>query len=357
MLEQTSLNILKRWRDGGRFASEEIRQLLKLEFASGRAAAFDLTLLNGERAMRQRAKLFGYSCPQVLEIGQNLGFSSDEAILEILWQLWIPLTFQLARNRKDSGRPWVQGILGGQGTGKTTLTQILCLLLGYLGYWAIAISLDDFYKTYADRQKLKAKDPRLIRRGPPGTHDISLALTTFKALLQAQSKELIPIPRFDKSLHGGEGDRILFPELVHDIDIVLFEGWFVGVRPIEKTVFNQSLPRHVAEVIPLKSIQFARDNRRRLKAYLPLWDQLDSLMVLYPQDYRWCLDWRTEAEHQMIGQGKPGMSDPQIQEFVDYFWRSLHPELYIKPLIQNPRFVDLVVEIDSDRRPCHLYRP
>lgn len=357
MLESKDLNILQRWRSEQHFTSADIRQLLKLELASERAASFEVDLWNGEREIRRRAKLFGYSSDRIIEVARKLGFSSQEDILETLWLLWIPLALQLAQKRKNSPRPFIQGILGAQGTGKTTLTRMVCLLLGYLGYRAIALSIDDFYKTYAERCRLREKDPRLTRRGPPGTHDITLALNVLERLLQAKPKESIFLPRFDKSLHYGQGNRLLEPERVHDVDIVLFEGWFVGVRPVEKAVFNQTLPKEIAEVITLKYIQFARDSRRRLKEYLPLWEKLDSLMILSPQDYRWSITWRTEAEHQMIAQGKHGMDDTQIEEFVYYFWRSLHPQLYIKPLLEDPKSVDLVVEIAQDHRPCRIYTP
>jgi len=36
-----------------------------------------------------------------------------------------------------------QGILGGQGTGKTTLAAMLSLILGQLGYHTLSLSLDD----------------------------------------------------------------------------------------------------------------------------------------------------------------------------------------------------------------------
>lgn len=356
MLDQSSIEILQRWRSETHFHLADIRQLLTLEFTSGRAKAFNLTVFNGEREIRKRAKLYRYSCDRILKICQKLSFPSEATILDTLWVFWLPLALQLAEKRKNRPRPFIQGILGVQGTGKTTLTQIISLLLEYLGYKAVSLSIDDFYKTYAERQQLKLKDPRLMRRGPPGTHDVSLALQTLNQLRHAQPKELIPLPRFDKSLYQGEGDRLSSPEWVHDIDLVLFEGWFVGVQPVKKSVFQSSLPREVAEVITLKHLQFARDSRRRLKDYLPLWEKLDSLLVLYPQDYRWSLGWRMAAEHQMIASGKTGMSDQEIQEFVYYFWRSLHPELYLKPLIQDPR-VDLVIEIDQEYRPCTLYKP
>ena len=48
----------------------------------------------------------------------------------------------------------------------------------------------------------------------------------------------------------------------------------------------------------------------------------------------------------MKAQGKTGKSDEEIEEFVEYFWKALHPELFIQPLTKT---ADLVVEIKSDR--------
>lgn len=96
---------------------------------------------------------------------------------------------------------------------------------------------------------------------------------------------------------------------------------------------------------------------RRLADYLPLWDRLDRLMVICPEDYRLSKQWRLQAEHQMIAQGNPGMIDAVIDEFVDYFWRALHPELFIIPLKHDPQHTDLVIEIRRDRTPSAIYSP
>jgi len=69
---------------------------------------------------------------------------------------------ELAARHQVLGRPFVQGILGGQGTGKTTLAAILTLLLSHLGYRTLSFSLDDLYKTYPDRLRLRYDDPPLI---------------------------------------------------------------------------------------------------------------------------------------------------------------------------------------------------
>lgn len=279
-------------------------------------------------------------------------WNSHPAPLELLWRLWLPLALQLSAWRQTLDRPLIQGMLGGQGTGKTTLTQILQIILRKLGLNSVCLSIDDLYKTYAERQALQQQDPRLIWRGPPGTHDLELALQILNQLRDPLPGEEIEIPRFDKSAWNGAGDRTS-PDHVQDIDIVLFEGWFVGVRPVDPQLLEQAPD-------PIRTEgdrAFAQANNQRLQAYLPLWDRLDRLIVLLPEDYRFSKTWRREAEHQMKASGKPGMSDREIEQFVDYFWTALHPTLFIEPLAQNPQYTDLVIEIDAQHQPHRVYRP
>jgi D-glycerate 3-kinase len=275
-----------------------------------------------------------------------------ERYLALYWDLWLPLALTLKQAREAQAGPLVQGILGVQGTGKTTLTLVLTHLLAAMGHRAAGLSIDDLYKTYRDRQALRQMDPRLRWRGPPGTHDIDLGLATVAQVRAAAPEQAVPFPRFDKSLHGGEGDRT-DPEWMADIDILLFEGWFLGVRPIDPAQFDDS----PAPIVTEADRQFARDMNAQLSAYLPLWDSLDQLMVLCPADYRLSKQWRKDAEHQMKAQGKTGMSDATIDAFVDYFWRALHPELFLEPLKRDGEHVNLVIEIERDRRPRTIYSP
>lgn len=272
--------------------------------------------------------------------------------ISTLWNLWLPLALNLAHLRNTLQRPIIQGVLGGQGTGKTTLATILTAMLTQMGYRVCGLSIDDLYKTYADRQNLMKHDPRLQWRGPPGTHDIELGLKVLRQIKQPDRTGPIAIPRFDKSLHGGAGDRT-DPDRIEGADIVLFEGWFVGARPADPAVFDQAPP----PITTAADRQFARDTNVRLHEYLPLWDELDRLMVLYPTDYRLSQQWRQQAEHKMKATGKAGMSDDEIQIFVEYFWRSLHPDLFITPLLHQPEHVDLVVEVNPDRSIRTIYRP
>jgi D-glycerate 3-kinase len=270
--------------------------------------------------------------------------------IDLLWDLWLPLAELIATWRDQLNRPLIQGVLGVQGTGKTSLTLILREILSYLGYQICCLSIDDFYKSYADRQELQQADPRFRWRGPPGTHDVELGVTVLKQLRQADFP--VAVPRFDKSAQHGAGDRIE-PAWLDAADIGLFEGWFVGVRPIDPQLFDIAPPPIDTAV----DRAFAREINSRLQTYLPLWDQLDRLIVLAPSDYRFSQQWRQQAEQQMIATGRPGMNPTEITEFVTYFWRSLHPELFIQPLLQDADQVDLVIELDAEHRPRVIYSP
>lgn len=294
--------------------------------------------------------------------------------------VYLPLVEQIITWKQEIDRPLIQGIVGGQGTGKTTLCRLLQKMLEIAGYTTASLSLDDLYKTYAERQELRIKEPRLRWRGPPGTHDIQLGLDILEQVSTSTSLRLrsgqalsershnlqysqptIALPRFDKSLWAGMGDRTT-SELVKMPDILLFEGWFVGVLPRD----------HLKNCSP-----FTNYINQQLHAYLPLWEKLDRLILLYPEDHRFCLQWRLQAEQEMIAINKSinkpinknqnenagenhqknGMTSAEITNFVEYFWEALPPELFISPLTKTPTPVDLVIPLRADHSFVQPYFP
>lgn len=344
--------ILERWVAGSLPTKAQCDRLAEWELTDPRRArAFGLHAANVREQVHTRARHFQAIAPEILPYCCQLGLTQRDANLLTLWGLWLPLALQMSQARQQLQRPLVQGILGAQGTGKTTLASICRRILEHLGYPTLSLSIDDLYKTYEDRQRLQAVDPRLVWRGPPGTHEVKLGIELFDQVRQGHVPLIVP--RFDKSAYEGAGDRAPSEIVETRIEIVLFEGWFVGVRPVAESAFvDPPPPIHTDE-----DRRFALDCNRRLHDYLPLWERLDRLLVLAPIDYRLSKQWRREAEQRMVASGKSGMSDFQIDQFVEYFWRSLHPELFITPLLGDAKLVSVAIEIKADRTLKAIYQP
>lgn len=346
------IGILQGWQAGNSPQKEEFQFLLEKALKDPkRSQVFGLTQDTGLTQIEARSRLFQVSIQDLEKACLERGLTDFKTVYKLAWELWLPLALQLHEERKNHGKPLIQGLLGGQGTGKTTISFLLQIILQHLGLCAIAISLDDLYLSYKARQTLQQQDSRLIWRGPPGTHDVAEGIRILDELRSPSQAEIL-IPRFDKTLHNGAGDRVA-PIAVTPGDIIFFEGWCVGMRPIA----NSALANPPYPIVTPDDRKFALDCNHRLKTYLPLWQRLDRLIVLNPVNYRSCQQWRKEAEYKERKQGKGGMSDREIEQFVEYFWKALHPELFIPPLIQNPDLVDLVIEINPDRSPGQIYQP
>ena len=93
----------------------------------------------------------------------------------------IPISFWIAKKAVNK-KPYFVGLAGGQGTGKTTTSSIIKIILEkYFKLKVFKISIDDFYKTRKERIALSKKvHPMLLTRGVPGTHDINMMLDFFK---------------------------------------------------------------------------------------------------------------------------------------------------------------------------------
>ena len=107
---------------------------------------------------------------------------------------------------------------------------------------------------------------------------------------------------------------------------------------------------------------FAKDMNCALHEYQLLWQEIDRLILLNPVDYRLSIQWRQEAEAKLRSPQNPGMSDAEIVEFVEYFWKSLHPEVFILPLLNEPQldepqYLDRVIDIAADHFPVQMYTP
>lgn len=80
------------------------------------------------------------------------------------------------------------------------------------------------------------ENPLLQVRGQAGTHDIKLARQTLDHLKSATSElSEVGLVRYDKSSHEGRGDRApdtKWQQVKGKVDVVLFEGWMLGFKPL-----------------------------------------------------------------------------------------------------------------------------
>ena len=149
----------------------------------------------------------------------------------------IPISFWIA-NRAKKSKPYLIGLSGGQGTGKTTISSILKIILTkYFRLNVFKISIDDLYKTRKDRISLSKKiHPLLKTRGVPGTHDIKMMLDFFKNSKKSKFKKM-KLPLFDKSIDDRLPKKKWY-EIKKRPDVIILEGWCVGAKAQKNREIN-----------------------------------------------------------------------------------------------------------------------
>ena len=152
----------------------------------------------------------------------------------------IPISFWIAAKVKKK-RPYIVGLSGGQGTGKTTISSIISIILReYFKLNVFTFSIDDFYKTREERFILSKKvHPLLMVRGVPGTHDINIVIEFFK-MLKGKKFKSIKLPRFNKAIDDRYNKKFWY-FVKKKPDVIIFEGWCVGAIAEKNNTLKKSL--------------------------------------------------------------------------------------------------------------------
>lgn len=270
-----------------------------------------------------------------------------------LSRLYLPLAAWLNQQRPTE-EPLVIGINGAQGSGKSTLCDLLQWILATaFNCRSVVLSIDDLYlpKT-ARRQLAEQVHPLLATRGVPGTHDTALGLELLKKLRTRPPSIGITIPRFNKATD----DRLpqqQWDQLTAPVDLILFEGWCVGARPQTE-----------AELIrPLNQLEASEDvdgrwrsyvNQQLAGSYRQLFAQLDLLLMLKIPDWDRVYHWRTRQEQQLAarGQGAGVMDDRALRRFIQHYERLTRHQL-----TTLPQTADLVLQLNREQRVTGLKLP
>ena len=210
----------------------------------------------------------------------------------------IPVSFWIA-NKVNKKKPIIIGLAGGQGTGKTTISSIINLILvKYFKLKVFKISIDDFYKTRKERYKLSKKvHPLLMTRGVPGTHDIDLILRFFKIIKKRNFKSL-SLPKFDKSIDDRFKKKQWY-KIKSKPDVIIFEGWCVGAKSQKNIELKK--PINLLEKKQDKSMKWRKYINFQLTGkYKAFHNMLDCLLYLKAKNFSLLRRWRLKQEKKLF---------------------------------------------------------
>ncbi|MGE4170055.1 MAG: hypothetical protein AB7F28_04980 [Candidatus Margulisiibacteriota bacterium] len=276
---------------------------------------------------------------------------------ETLVTIYIPLAFWVQAQASMCQRPVIIGLNGAQGSGKSTLSGLLKLILERgLQTPTAVLSLDDLYKSHADRQQMAVKThPLFANRGVPGTHDTALGCQAFT---QLKARQDAVFPRFDKKAAQGSGDRLpeaQWTRVPKDTQVVLFEGWFVGAAPLMESDLMASPNRRETLEDP-QGIWRQHWNQALATDYQTLFGFLDRLIVLQIPGMKTVYRQREEQEAKLrlsvsgsSDSTAGAMTPAQVENFIALFERLTQYQLSTLPLT-----ADLLFRVDDQHQITHL---
>lgn len=244
-------------------------------------------------------------------------------------------------------RPPLIAVVGAQGSGKTTLARAAAARFG-----AVQISLDDVYRTRAEREAMAREvHPLFAVRGPPGTHDLALIQRLIGDLSSAGPDDLTPIPAFDKLADDRRpvADGRVFRGRP---SAILIDAWCLGALPED--------PAALAE--PVNALERERDPdgvwRRAVDgfvagAYADLAAGFDAVLFLEAPGFDVVLDWRCQQEADLLGVAPadlPPRERARIAGFIQYF------ERITRRMLAGGVQASVTVKLDRNRQPVSVAR-
>ena len=260
----------------------------------------------------------------------------------------IPLCFWISK-KADKKKPYFVGLAGGQGTGKTTTSSLLKIILTkYFKLKVFKISIDDFYKTRKERISLsKRVHPMLLTRGVPGTHDIDMILNFFRRVKSIKFKR-IKLPTFNKAIDDRFNKKHWF-DLKDKPDVIIFEGWCVGAKSEKNNSLKKTI-NSLERVKDDKQIWRKYVNQQLKIKYKNLYSQLNCLIYLKAKNFSLLQKWRLKQERKLLLKSKKNsrlkiMNKEDVLNFMQTYQR------ITQNMFKNmPKYASIILNLNSNHQ-------
>ena len=274
-----------------------------------------------------------------------------EAFIDTIAEHYLPLA-QWINAHRPANRSWIIGLNGAQGTGKSTLSGVLKIILEQnFNCNTAIISLDDLYLPRADRQALARSVHSLLQtRGVPGTHDTQLGMQLLYKLSHLKAGQTLSLPRFDKARDEPMTED-KWEAFTGPADIVIFEGWCMGSSPEAEDSLAQ----------PINELEAQEDqnglwrhyvNDKLQTSYRELFACNDLLIMLKAPNFESIHRWRWQQEQKLAATVAADnalkkdfqlMDEAGITHFIQHYER-----LTRHNLAQLPKQADILLALNEE---------
>ena len=225
-----------------------------------------------------------------------------------IWGLALPLLSQAYKFENNFSDRKIIGLSALPGTGKTTLGKWLEAISLKLNFKIAVISIDDFYLPSNEMKLAIKNNPWNVSRGFPGSHSVKLM---HEKLLNWKINGELNVPVYDKSLRNGLGDRSHWR--LDNPDLLIIEGWFLGIEPISGFVNNQNTN---SVELNANEASYRCKIQKNLVKYLDVWSLIDNIWHLKPLRFEYMNMWKINQEKEMFLQKGSALQNEKLSNFL-----------------------------------------
>ncbi len=260
----------------------------------------------------------------------------------------IPLCFWISK-KANIKKPYFVGLAGGQGTGKTTTSSLIKIILSkYFKLDVFRISIDDFYKTRKERISLsKRVHPMLLTRGVPGTHDIDMMLNFFKKSKSKKFKRL-KLPIFNKAIDDRLGKKHWY-DLKKKPDVIIFEGWCVGAKSEKNNTLKKTI-NSMEKTKDQKQIWRKYVNDQLKSKYKKLYSHLDCLIYLKAKDFSLLQKWRLKQERKLWVKSKKNLNTKIMSKNNVLTFMQTYQRVTQNMFKYTPKYASVIINLNSNHQ-------